>query len=247
VSFFDFSAEVQRAVTEAPDDTTRWCVRTEIGRRLFPGAVERAGFFLLQPRAAFSPAASEHVLVVGAASWSDPDLVALDRVAQHTRNRNVHVVVFDVDCWPLEDILRAFPGRRIPRQHHLFSSTNVEPLPTLAMGTKLSCGSIRSDQPFAGGRRTDAGCAFVRDSSAVGLGAMADAEDAHGVVFESEQDTVISESEPERSRHIAVQRIHVAGASSGKAENPFKQPHGGSLVHRANVGLGFVKPLDPVR
>jgi hypothetical protein len=76
---------------------------------------------------------------------------------------------------------------------------------------------------------------------------MADAKDAHGVVFESEQDTVISESEPERSRHIAVQRIHVAGASSGKAENPFKQPHGGSLVHRANVGLGFIQPLDPVR
>ncbi len=75
---------------------------------------------------------------------------------------------------------------------------------------------------------------------------MADAEDAHGVVFESEQDTIISEAEPERSGQIAVQRIHVAGASAGEAENPFKQAHGGRLVHRANVGLGFIEPLDPV-
>jgi hypothetical protein len=33
------------------------------------------------------------MLVVGAASWSDPDLAALDRLAQHTRNRDVHVGV----------------------------------------------------------------------------------------------------------------------------------------------------------
>ncbi len=115
MSFFDFSAEVQRAVTEASDDTARWSARTEVGRRLFPGAVERAGFSLLQPRAALSPGASEHLLVVGAASWSDPDLAALDRLAQHTRNRDVYVVVFDVDYWPPEDILRAFPGAPNPK------------------------------------------------------------------------------------------------------------------------------------
>jgi hypothetical protein len=51
VSFFDFSAEVQRAVTEAPDDMGRWCARTDVGRRLFPGAVERTGFSLLEPQA----------------------------------------------------------------------------------------------------------------------------------------------------------------------------------------------------
>jgi hypothetical protein len=32
-----------------------------------------------------------------------------------------------------------------------------------------------------------------------------------------------------------------------KAENPFKQAHGGSLVNRANVGPGFIEPLNPVR
>ena len=76
---------------------------------------------------------------------------------------------------------------------------------------------------------------------------MADAKDAHGVVFKSEQDTVITEPEPKGSGQIGVQCIHIAGASAGKAENPFKQAHGGSLVHRANVGLGFIEPLDPAR
>ena len=66
---------------------------------------------------------------------------------------------------------------------------------------------------------------------------MAYAEDAHSFIFESEQDTEISEPEPECSCHIAVQRIHVAGASAGEAENPFKQAHGGSLI----------QPFDPVR
>jgi hypothetical protein len=76
---------------------------------------------------------------------------------------------------------------------------------------------------------------------------MADAKDAHGIVFESEQDAIISEAEPERSGHIAAQRIHIAGASSGEAENPFKQAHGGGLIHRANIDLGFIEPLDRVR
>jgi len=115
VGFFDFSAEVELAVTEASEETARWCARTEVGRRLFPGAVERAGFSPLQPWSAFSPGASENVLVVGGASWSDPHLAALDRLAQHTRNRDVHVVVFDVDYWPLEDVMRAFPGAPSPK------------------------------------------------------------------------------------------------------------------------------------
>src|SRR5215469_16994119 len=93
----------------------RWCARTEVGRRLFPGAIERAGFWLLQPREEFRPDAGEHVLVIGAASWSDPDLAALDRLAQQTRNQNVRVVVFDIDDWQLKDIQGAFPGAPNPK------------------------------------------------------------------------------------------------------------------------------------
>ena len=106
---------MQRAVVEAPDEMARWCARTEVGRRLFPGAVDRAGFWLLRPREGFRPDSGEHVLVIGAASWSDPDLAALDRLAQQTRNQNVRVVVFDVDDWQLKDIQGAFPGVPNPK------------------------------------------------------------------------------------------------------------------------------------
>jgi hypothetical protein len=41
--------------------------------------------------------------------------LALDRLAVHTRNRDVQVVVFDVDFWPLEDILGTFRGAPNPK------------------------------------------------------------------------------------------------------------------------------------
>ena len=36
MNFFDFSSEVERAVTEAEDETARLCARTNVGRRLIP-------------------------------------------------------------------------------------------------------------------------------------------------------------------------------------------------------------------
>jgi len=113
--FFDFSTEVERAVAQAENEMARWSARTEVGRRLFPSAVERAGFRLLRPREEFRPEAEEHVLVIGAASWSDPDLMALDSLAQQTRNRDLRAIVFDVDDWQLEDIRSAFPGAPNPK------------------------------------------------------------------------------------------------------------------------------------
>jgi hypothetical protein len=58
----------------------------------------------------FTPGASEHVLVIGAATWSDSDLAALDRLAQNSRDRTVKVLVLDIDDWSLDKILRTFPG-----------------------------------------------------------------------------------------------------------------------------------------
>src|ERR1700733_6585499 len=52
---------------------------------------------------------------------------------------------------------------------------------------------------------------------------MADAEDAHGVIFGSKQDTVITKAETEGAGHIAAQRIHVAGASVAK-RNQYSPP-----------------------
>jgi hypothetical protein len=110
MSFFDFSDEVERAIWEAKDDVSRLCARTTIGRQRFPDAVMRAGFSLLEPGRPLSPDACQHVLVVGVATWSDPDLIALEKLAVDSRGRDVKVLVFDIDDWSLEDILRTFPG-----------------------------------------------------------------------------------------------------------------------------------------
>jgi hypothetical protein len=113
--FFDFSAEVERAIAEARDEISRWCARTEVGRRLFPGAVERAGFCFLRPHEEARLTSEEHLVVIGVATWSDRDLAALDRLAQETRKRHLRVVVFDVDDWQLEEIRAAFPGTLNPK------------------------------------------------------------------------------------------------------------------------------------
>jgi hypothetical protein len=76
---------------------------------------------------------------------------------------------------------------------------------------------------------------------------MADTEDAHGIFFEGEWHTVVAEPEPERTGHVAVERGHAARAGLGETENAFEQAHGRGVVQRADVGLGFVEPLDAVR
>jgi hypothetical protein len=110
VRYFDFSDDVERAVWEARDEITRLSARTETGRRLFPMAAARAGFTLTSVGQPFVPGANEHVLVIGIATWSDPDLAALDGLAQNTRERRIKVLVLDIDDWKLDDILRTFPG-----------------------------------------------------------------------------------------------------------------------------------------
>jgi hypothetical protein len=72
--------------------------------------VAKAGFSLLAPGQPFSASIHAHVLVVGVATWSDPDLVVLDKLAMDSRDREVKVVVFDEDDWSLTDILTTFPN-----------------------------------------------------------------------------------------------------------------------------------------
>jgi hypothetical protein len=65
---------------------------------------------LLRAGQPFLADAADQVLVIGVATWSDPDLIALERLAKYLRGRNVKVVVFDVDDWRLSEILKTFPG-----------------------------------------------------------------------------------------------------------------------------------------
>jgi hypothetical protein len=110
MSFFDFSGEVERAICEAKDEVSRLSARTAIARARFPNAVVGAGFSLLSRGEPFSPSAYHHALVIGVATWSDPDLAALENLAKDSCSRDVEVIVFDIDDWPLKDILQALPG-----------------------------------------------------------------------------------------------------------------------------------------
>src|SRR5215467_7301148 len=110
MGFFDFSDAVDHAIWDAKDDVSRLSARTTVGRQEFPGAAAKAGFLLLAPGQGFSTGAHSHVLVIGAATWSDPDLAVLDKVAADSQHRDVKVVVFDVDDWSLSDILATFPS-----------------------------------------------------------------------------------------------------------------------------------------
>jgi hypothetical protein len=112
LELFDFSDEVERAVHDATDDASRLSARTLTGRKLFPHAVVRAGFSLMQPGDPLVAGGGEHVIVVAVSTWSDPDLATLEELARNVRNRPVRVLVRDTDDWGLADVLRTFPGAK---------------------------------------------------------------------------------------------------------------------------------------
>jgi len=105
MNFFDFSDETERAAGEARDEATRLSARTVVGRQRFPGAVQKAGFTLIHPGQPFDPNAYPQILVIGAATWSDPDLATLDRLANDPATRRFKIFVFDIDDWGLDAIL----------------------------------------------------------------------------------------------------------------------------------------------
>ena len=70
---------------------------------------------------------------------------------------------------------------------------------------------------------------------------MADAEDAHDVPFECEQDAVVAQAETEGTGHIAVQRVTSPEPVRAKCSVPLEQAHGGGAVSGEHVGLGLVE------
>jgi hypothetical protein len=116
MGFFDFSEDVERTAVDATDLVSRLSARTDVGRKMFPGAARRAGFSLLDDGGPFSPSSHKHALVIGVATWSDPDLEALERLARNVRGRDVSVTVFDIDDWASKDIPRVLTDAFIFRQ-----------------------------------------------------------------------------------------------------------------------------------
>jgi len=82
--------------------------------------------------------------------------------------------------------------------------------------------------------------------SAVGFRAMSDAKDAHGVLFKCEQNAIIAQTKPEAARHVAMERLHITGASAGVMQNAFEQAHCREAAQRTHIGFGLIEPLDAV-
>jgi len=64
---------------------------------------------------------------------------------------------------------------------------------------------------------------------------------------ELEQNAVVPEPEAESTGHVTVQRIDVTRASAGKAQNAIEQAHGGVAVEGADIGGGFIEPVNSIR
>jgi hypothetical protein len=96
VKYFDLESAIIRRLEAAPIDMERWCVRTDAGKEVFePGAV-RAGLEVLHN--------GDHIrlpegpcLIIGIATWSDPDMIALDSAVDRIHQRNIPTWVFDID------------------------------------------------------------------------------------------------------------------------------------------------------
>jgi hypothetical protein len=110
MTYFDFTDEIHRSLAEAKDEPTKWSVRTTVGRQLFPRAVELAGFRFLPEGSSLVPASFENVLVIGIATWSDPELRALEKLAPVILQSPAPVFVYDIDDWSLERIQDVMPG-----------------------------------------------------------------------------------------------------------------------------------------
>ena len=65
--------------------------------------------------------------------------------------------------------------------------------------------------------------------------------------MELEQNAVVSEPKAESAGHIATQRVDVSRASAGKTQDAVEQAHRDVPVDAANIGGGFIKPVNSIR
>ena len=76
-----------------------------------------------------------------------------------------------------------------------------------------------------------------RGHSAVGLGAMADSMNKDAIRRLVEQDPIVANAEAEQSRHVGVNRRHIAAASFCVVVQAGEDAHGGLLFDGADLGL----------
>lgn len=79
----------------------------------FLAVIRRAHWPFLTKTSRVEPAQFAHLVVVGVAFWSRPDLSALNTLAANSTNKNV--TVFDIDEFGYTDGIKAFlPGGVMP-------------------------------------------------------------------------------------------------------------------------------------
>ena len=76
---------------------------------------------------------------------------------------------------------------------------------------------------------------------------MANAEDPHAVVFEGEQDAIVSQAKPERSGHVAVQCVDIAGAGADYFGARYMSSSQGRFTSVDPIYLEKERLMDPQR
>lgn len=97
MKYFDFQFALDRRLQAALGDPERWAARTAVGREEFGPAAVRAGLDVLRHGDKLSVQTRGSCLVIGVATWSDPDIAALDAAVDRIRTRQIPTWVFDID------------------------------------------------------------------------------------------------------------------------------------------------------
>jgi hypothetical protein len=111
MSNFDFREVANKlgAGSKNPNDII--AARNKAIEQEFPKAISKLGWHLLKRGDSFDPSQSPHVIVIGVATWSDPDLQGLELLAKQLQGKSIDVYVFDIDeCLTFEQLLSLVPG-----------------------------------------------------------------------------------------------------------------------------------------
>jgi hypothetical protein len=109
VRYFDFELALVRRLKAAINDEERLMARTTVGKEEFGPAAGRAGLRVLQRGDNFELPAGQ-CLIIGVATWSDPDIEALHSAVDRIRAGRIPTCVFDIDeCRSSSDMHTLLP------------------------------------------------------------------------------------------------------------------------------------------
>jgi hypothetical protein len=109
VRYFDFESALVRRLEAAKNEEERLMARTIVGKEEFGPAADRARLRVLQPGDHLELPVGPY-LIIGVATWSDPDIAALDSAVDRIRAGRIPTCVFDIDeCQSSSDMHTLLP------------------------------------------------------------------------------------------------------------------------------------------